>query len=330
MAIMRAIQHEEGCSATELHIGEVPRPEPGSGEILVAVEAAGLNRADILQRKGHYPPPPGASPILGLELAGRVAALGPGVEDWSLGDRVFGLVSGGACATHCLIPAEQAMAIPDEWDDSFAAAIPEVFFTADETLFEKGGLEPGTRVLIHAGGSGVGSTAIQMAAVTGARIFTTAGSPEKLKRASALGAELAIDYKTEDFAERILEHTDGAGVALILDFIGAAYLKRHLRILGERGSMVVIGLLGGVRAELDLGAVLSKELRIVGAVLRSRPTAEKARMKTRFLDRWMGPLLRKEVAPVIHAEIPWTRIGEAHRLMEENGHFGKIVLRIQD
>ena len=329
MATMQAVTFVEGGGADTLTVEEVARPLAGPGQLLVAVHAAGINRADVMQRKGFYPPPPGASPILGLELAGVVEAVGPDVDGFKPGDRVFGLVEGGAYADYCTMHAALAMPIPDDWAFTFAAAVTETFYTANETLFGVGGLVEGEHVLIHAGGSGVGSTGIQMAKAAGAHIYTTAGSPEKLARCLKLGAHVGIHYKTEDFVQKILEATNGEGVHLVQDFIGAAYLTRNLKVLQQRGRLVVVGLLGGSRAELDMGLILRKQLKIQGSVMRSLPLAEKVEIKQRFCDRWLPLLVKGALKPVIYEEIPMGRVPEAHQLMEENRHFGKIVLRIQ-
>lgn len=326
MSTMKTVVFEEGCAPKDLCLADMPRPVPGPGQLLVRVHAVGVNRADCLQRMGHYPPPPGASPLLGLELAGEVVTVGDDVTGFYAGNRVYGLVEGGAYAEYCLMAAPLAMRIPEGWDYSFAAAITETFFTAHETLFTLGGLTPGERVLIHAGGSGVGSTAIQMAASEGAFIFTTAGSGDKLRQCAALGAQVTINYKEEDF-EQVIKGS-GEGVDLVEDFIGAAYLERHLRVLKRKGRLIVIGFLGGLKAEVNLGLVLTKQLQILGSVMRSLPLVEKAAIRDRFEKKWLPLLLRGELKPVIFDEIPFERAGEAHYLMEENRHFGKIVLRI--
>ncbi|MDJ0835484.1 MAG: NAD(P)H-quinone oxidoreductase [Acidobacteriota bacterium] len=327
--MMDAAAVKEGGGVDSLTIEKVPKPKPAAGQLLIAVHAAGVNRADILQRKGFYPPPPGASTILGLELAGVVDQVGPDVTGFSPGDRVFGLVEGGAYAQYCTMHAALAMPIPAEWDFTFAAAIAETFYTAGETLFSVGELSEGEHLLIHAGGSGVGSTAIQMARTVGAHIYTTAGSEEKLDRCRQLGAHVGIPYKTEDFAQKIRSLTRGEGIHMVLDFIGAAYLARNLSVLRRKGRLVVVGLLGGARAELDLGLILRKQLKIHGSVMRSLPLDEKAAIRKRFCSRWLPLLERGELKPVISEEIPFSRVRDAHQMMEENRHFGKIVLRIQ-
>lgn len=252
--------------------------------------------------------------------------LGPEVTGFQIGDRVFGLVAGGGYSELCCLHSHLAMRIPDSWDYLTAAAIPETFFTASETLCQLGRLIAGERVLIHAGGSGVGSTAIQMARLVGAQVFTTVGNGEKAAACLALGAKRAIEYKNQDFVAEILQETGGMGVNLILDFIGATYLDRNLRLLSRDGRLVLVGLLGGVKAELNLGLVLSKRLQILGSVMRSAPLEEKIAITNRFSLRWLPLLMEGQLHPVIHGSLPIERVGEAHSLMESSQHFGKIVL----
>jgi len=326
---MKAVMFQEGGSAETLHIRDVPMPRVGPGQLLLEVGATAVNRADILQRMGKYPPPKGASPILGLEVAGTVSAIGEGVDGFSRGDRVFGLVSGGGYAQFCLIDADMAMSMPAEWDFGYAAAIPEVFFTAGETLFTLGGLKAGESVLIHAGGSGVGTAGTQMAHAIGAEVFVTAGSWEKIEASKKLGSRAGIHYKTEDFATRIDELTDGKGVHLVQDFIGASYLSRNLQVLRRGGRLVLVGLLGGARTELNLALLLAKQIKIFGSIMRGLPLAEKVEIKQRFEARWLPRLIAQEIRPVIYEAFSYEEVSKAHSLMEENRHFGKIVLRIQ-
>ncbi len=325
---MKAVVFDQFGEAEVMRWDDAPEPEPGPGELLVAVRAAGVNRADLLQRRGHYPPPPGASQILGLEIAGEVVALGQGCGRFKIGDRVFGLVEGGGYGERCVLPEALAMATPDAWEDSFAAAIPEIFFTANETLCHLGGLQAGEEVLIHAGGSGVGSTAIQMAQLLGARVATTAGGSAKVTRCRALGAELGIDYKTQNFADEVRQWSRAGGVHLILDFVGAAYLDHHLELLRPQGRLVLIGLLGGHTAPLRLGLVLAKRLRILGSVLRMLTLAEKVDVMRRFQLQWMDAILKNAIVPIIHEKIPVKKVVDAHKMMEASTHFGKIVLTI--
>ena len=299
-------------------------PELGPTELLVDVRAAGVNRADILQRRGLYPPPPGESEVLGLEIAGVVVEVGAKVHGFAVGDRVCGLVAGGGYAERCRLEAGLAFAMPDTWSFARAAAVPEVFMTANENLIELGGLQPGETALIHAGGSGVGSTAIQMAVHMGVETYTTTGSPEKVARCEALGVAMAIPYKTQSFAEEIAAKCKGVDV--VLDFVGARYLADNLGLLRRRGRLIVVGLLGGRKAELDLGLLLRRQLTIKGSVMRSLPLADKIAIKKRFEDRWWDLLVAGKLGPLVHAEIPMEEAARAHRMMEESAHFGKIVL----
>ncbi len=313
-----------------LAMGEVERPAPGKGQLLVRVRASALNRADTLQRRGAYPPPPGESDILGLELAGEVEALGEGVEEseFCKGGRVFGLVGGGGYAEYALIDGEMAIPIPEGWSFAQAAAVPEVFFTANETVFVLGGLQEGESVLIHAGGSGVGTAAIQMASLIGARVFFTAGSEEKIAKAKALGAEEGINYKSHDFAEEIKRLTDGQGVDVVEDFLGASYLARNLSVLNAGGRLVLVALMGGAKTEIDLGLVLRKRLQIFGSVMRSRSLADKRAITRRFRERWLPPLADGRIKPIIDSVYPLDRVREAHEAMEANRNFGKIILEV--
>lgn len=323
---MRAVVCDGKGDRTVLRVTELPDPTPKKDELLVDVKAAGINRADILQRRGLYPPPPGASEILGLEIAGTVAEMGESCTKFRKGDRVFGLVEGGGYSSRCTIKEAMAIATPENWDDRFAAAIPEVFFTAHETLFSTGGLQRGEEVLIHAGGSGVGSTAIQMARQTGASIATTASSHEKLTHCSQLGADLCINYKEQDFVTEILPWSKGGGVHLVLDFVGAAYLNKHLKALRPLGRMVSIGLLGGARAELNLGLLLTKRLQIKGSVMRNLSLSDKVSIKARFMENWMPRLCDKSIKPVIFKDFSVEDVCKAHETMETNKHFGKMIL----
>jgi len=325
---MKAVVVDAVGGPEQLRLADVPEPTAGHDDLLVQVAAAGVNRADVLQRKGFYPPPKGESELLGLEVAGVVRAMGPGVTGWAEGDRVFGLVAGGGYAEYCCLDSRLAMAMPEHWSFEVAAAIPEVFMTAHEVLFVRGELSCGEWVLIHGGGSGVGSTAIQMAAACGARIATTAGHGSKLERCAELGAETLVHYREQDFVREIERVTAGRGVDLILDVVGAAYLQRNLAALAHAGRLVLVGLLGGRRAELDMGIVLSKRLKIVGSIMRSLPIEEKVGMRDRMMQRWWQALLEGEVRPLIDCVISLDQVAQAHRRMEESAHCGKIVLRV--
>jgi putative PIG3 family NAD(P)H quinone oxidoreductase len=305
--------------------GDVPTVRPG--EILVRVEAAGINRPDVLQRKGEYPPPPDASPVLGLEIAGKIVALGAGVTGHAVGDRVCALANGGGYAQYCAVPATQALPFPKGYDAVKAAALPETFFTVWANLFMMAELKAGESVLIHGGSSGIGTTAIQLAAALGARVFATAGSAEKCEACLGLGANRAINYRSEDFAAVIAGETGRAGVDVILDMIGAAYFERNLKSLARDGRLSIIAFLGGAVAErVNLAPIMLKRLRVTGSAMRPRTAAEKQTIRDALLAK-VWPLLEAgRVAPVVHAVMPYAEAAAAHRMMEEGDHIGKIVL----
>ena len=323
---MRAVLCDGAGGPEVLTIGTCPKPLPGPGQLLVRVKACALNRADLLQRMGRYPPPPGEPEILGLELAGDVELTGEGVEIFTPGDKVFGLVGGGAYAEFALLDARMAVPMPNGWSYLDATAVPEVFFTAAETLFTVGGLAAGETVLIHAGGSGVGTAAIQLAQFRGARAFVTAGSDEKIQRCVELGAAAGINYKTENFADRVQTLTDGGGVDLIEDFIGAENLERNLACLRPRGRLVLIAMMGGAKAELDLGIILRKRLRVAGFVLRPQSLPEKRAITERFQQHWLPALTSGDLRPVIDRTYPIAEVAAAHEWMGQNRNFGKILL----
>jgi NADPH:quinone reductase len=312
----------------ELKLATRPTPVPGQGEVLVRVAAAGVNRPDVMQRQGRYPPPPGASDIPGLEIAGEVAALGPEVRGVALGDRVTALLSGGGYASYALAAAPLCLPVPGNLSMIEAAAIPETFFTVWTNLFDRGGLKAGETVLIHGGTSGIGTTAIQLAHALGARVFATAGSADKARACERLGAARGIDYHAEDFVEIVRKETDGKGVNVILDMVAAAYLARNLDALDIEGRLVVISLIGGARAELNLNTLMSKRLTLTGSTLRIRSVAQKA-IVADGVKRNVWPLIAAgKVKPVIHATFPLAEASEAHRLMESSKHIGKIVLTL--
>jgi putative PIG3 family NAD(P)H quinone oxidoreductase len=309
---------------------EMPDPEYSAGEVLVDIYAAALNRADLMQRAGNYPPPPGASDVLGLEMAGRIAALGSEVTGWQVGDRVCALLPGGGYAEQINVPAGMLMPIPQDWSYEQAAAIPEVFFTGFVNLFIEAGLQDGETVLIHGGASGVGTASIQLAREAGCPVFITAGTDEKTAYCRDLGAELAINYNEEDFAERVLAYTDGQGVDVILDMVAAAYLERNIRLLKQKGRLVFISLLSGTKAEIDLGAVLRRRLRLMGSTLRPRPVAEKVDIKEQFMDRFWPKLVDGTIQPIIDSVYPIEQAEQAHRQMSENKNIGKIILTVRE
>lgn len=325
---MQAITFTTPGGPEVLHLATVPDPVPTAEQIVVRVRATALNRADTLQRRGLYPPPPGESEILGLELAAEVESVGSAVKDIAPRDRVFGLVGGGGYAEKAVIDARMAMPIPPSWSFVQAAAIPEVFFTAQETLFTLGNLQKSETVLIHAAASGVGTAGIQMAREIGARVLVTAGSEEKIRRCLELGATAGCNYKERDFAEWIKEVTKGQGVDLIQDFIGAGYWNQNLQSLKTGGRLVLVGLMGGVKVEANLQLIMAKRLQILGSVLRSRPLADKIDITQRFRSHWLPLLASGRIQPVIDRTFPLVQAGDAHRYMEENRNFGKIVLEV--
>jgi len=322
---VRAIEIAEPGGPEVLRLVERPAPEPRAGEVLVRVAAAGVNRPDLMQRQGKYPPPPGASDIPGLEISGEIVAVRD-VDGLRAGDRVCALVTGGGYAEYCAAPAEQCLRIPKAVTERHAAAIPETFFTVWTNLFERGGLQAGERVLIHGGTSGIGTTAIQLARAFGAAVFATAGSDEKCEACRRLGAARAIDYHAEDFVAVVRKETAGEGVDVILDIVGGDYLPRNLDCLRLNGRLVQIGLIGGSKALLDLRAILHKRLTLTGSTLRARTVAEKGAI-ARALERAVWPLLdRGDVRPVVQAELPLERAADAHRELESGGVIGKLVL----
>ena len=323
---MKAITFATYGGPDVLRLEDVAEPIPTADELLVRVRASALNRADTMQRRGHYPPPPGESDILGLELAGEVETVGASASSFKPGDRVFGLVGGGGYAEKACIDYRMAMPIPDDWDFVKAAAVPEAFFTANETLFALGRLDKGETVLIHAGASGVGTAGIQMARQAGARVLVTVGSEEKVARTVALGAEAGINYKTTDFAARVLELTDGAGVDLVQDFIGAAYWQNNLKCLKTAGRLVLVGLMGGAKVEADLGLIMRKRLQVIGSVMRSQPLANKIAITERFRSRWLPELESGRLQPLIDTSFPLAEAAAAHQYMEDNRNVGKIML----
>ena len=303
-------------------------PEPGPREVLIAVAAAGVNRPDILQRQGKYAPPPGASDIPGLEVAGRVAAGGNDVHEWKEGDAICALVAGGGYAEYCAAPVPQCLPVPKGLDFVQAAALPETVFTVWTNLFERGRLSAGETLLVHGGASGIGTTAIQMARARGGRVFATAGTREKCAACERLGAERAIDYAREDFAAVVGEMTAGRGVDVILDMVGGDYLPRNLASLAFEGRLVQIAFLKGPRAEIDLMAVMHRRLTLTGSTLRARSVEEKGRI-ARAVRENVWPLIEKgEVRPVLHATFPLAAAAEAHRALESGTHVGKIVLTV--
>ena len=303
-----------------------PVPRPGEGEVLVAVVAAGVNRPDVMQRQGNYPPPPGAPDIPGLEIAGTVAALGPDVARPHLGERVCALVAGGGYAEYCVAPAALCLPVPEGFTPVEAAALPETFFTVWDNLFTRGRLVAGEWVLIHGGTSGIGTTAIQLAKAFGAQVIATAGSTEKCVACMQLGADHAINYRERDFTEAVDQITAARGADVILDMVGGGYVARNIGCLAVEGRLVQIALLEGAKARVDLVAVMQKRLTITGSTLRPRSVALKAAIAATLGER-VWPLLDSgEVRPIVHATFPLAEAAAAHALMESSAHIGKIVL----
>lgn len=310
-------------------IAKGPLPVAKAGEILVRVEAAGVNRPDVAQREGSYPAPKDASPVLGLEVAGEVVALGEGVTEFAVGDKVCALANGGGYAEYCTVPAGQALPWPKGYDAVRAAALPETFFTVWANLFQMAGLTEGETVLIHGGTSGIGTTAIQLANAFGAKVFTTAGSKEKCEACVKLGAARAINYREEDFVTVIKEATGKKGVDTILDMIGAAYFEKNLAALAKDGCLSIIAFLGGFKAEnVNLTPIMVKRLTVTGSTMRPRTAEEKRGIRDELVAE-VWPLIESgKVAPVIHTVVPLEQVGDAHKLMESSNHIGKIVLTL--
>ena len=323
---MRAVEISKPGPPEVLKAVERPDPMPAAGEVRIRVAAAGVNRPDVLQRRGAYPPPPGASDLPGLEVAGEIDMLGSGVSEWHVGDRVCALLAGGGYATVCTAPAVQCLPIPRGMDFVAAAAMPEAFFTVWTNVFDRGKLRAGESALFHAGSSGIGTTAIQLAVARGSRVFATAGSDEKCRACEQLGAERAINYRTDDFVDVVKQLTGGRGVDLILDIVGGDYIARDLAALAVEGRLVVIGFMGGDTATIDFRRVLGRRLTITGSTLRPRSTVEKGEIATAL--RWeVWPLVEQGVVkPIVYRTFPLDDAAAAHRLMESSEHVGKIVL----
>jgi len=325
---MKAVLIKKPGDESVLEIGDAPDPVPSDDDLLIRVKCAALNRADIMQRQGFYPPPPGASEILGLECAGEVAGVGKNVAGWRIGERVMALLPGGGYAQMAVVHHGSAMKVPPVMNDDEAAAFPEVFLTAFVNLFSLAGVKAGENVLVHGGGSGVGTAAIQLLREAGARSIVTAGSDEKCRRCLQFGADVAINYRKGSFVSGVRDATNGRGADVILDSIGAAYLSQNLDALAQGGRLVLIGLMKGAKGEIDLATVLRRHLKIFGSTLRSRAAAEKAQIVRDFLARFGPALEAGRLRPPIHAALPMTQVADAHRMMQASEHFGKIVLRI--
>lgn len=326
---MQAIVIREFGGPEQLELREVPSPTPGPGQVRLAVHATALNRADLLQRRGLYPPPKGESDILGLECAGVVDALGDGVTSVKVGDRVMALLAGGGYAEQVVIPADMAIPIPSGMSFERAAAIPEAFLTAREALFGLGQLQAGQFVLIHAAAGGVGSAAVQLAALAGARVIGTAGSGEKLELVQQLGAELTVNYREEDFVAQT-KLLNPRGVDLVLDFVGGSYWEQHAKLLSVGGRCVVIGVLGGATAQVNLALLLMKRHQILGLVMRSRELSDKIRITRSFIEHSLPQFSTGKLKPVVDQVFPLAQAQQAHERMEQNLNQGKIVLKLRD
>jgi NADPH2:quinone reductase len=312
----------------QLKLAKRAVPQPGDREVLVRVAAAGVNRPDVMQRQGRYPPPPGASDLPGLEIAGEIVALGANVSALSVGDEVTALLPGGGYAEYAVAAAPLCLPVPSGISMVEAAAIPETFFTVWTNLFDRGRCKAGDTVLVHGGTSGIGTTAIQLAAAWGARVFATAGSEDKARACEKLGAVRGINYRTEDFVAVIRADTAGAGVDVTLDMVAGSYVARNLEIAALEGRVVTISLLGGSKAEINMGMILTKRLTLTGSTLRARTVAQKAEVADAVRKNVWPLLAAGRVRPVIHATFPLAEASEAHRLMETSNHIGKIVLTV--
>ena len=325
---MKAIVVDLEKEGHPLNWEEVEDPVCGPEDVLVDIHTTAVNRADLLQRAGQYPPPPGAPDYMGLEMAGIVAAVGKEAGAWLPGERVCGLLAGGGYAEQVVVPHRQLLPVPQEWDFVRAGAVPEVFLTAFVNLFMEGGLQEGETVLIHGGASGVGTAAIQLAREAGCRVLVTASSEEKLERCRTLGAELGVNYQERDFAEAVLEYTDGVDV--VLDIAAADYLERNLNVLKLKGRLVCIALLSGNRAEIDLGLVLRQRLRLIGSVLRSRSLEEKGEIVHQFRRRFWSLLESGQIEPIIDTVLPIEQVERGHEILMNNANIGKVVLKVRE
>ena len=323
---MRAVIVPEPGDVDALQVVDRDDPEPAAREVVIDVEAAGVNRADLIQRIGKYDPPPGATDVLGLECAGTIAAVGAGVEDWTVGDQVCALLSGGGYAERVAVPAGQVLAAPEGLTLVEAASLVEVASTVWSNVFMLAGLQQGEVLLVHGGGSGIGTMAIQLARALGARVAVTAGSEAKLDFCRDLGAEITINYREQDFVEVVREATDGRGADVILDNMGAKYLPRNVDALATSGRLVVIGMQGGVKGELNLGTLLRKRAAVLATSLRARPSDEKASIVASVRENVWPLVADGLVRPIVHATVPLDRVREAHQMLEESSNIGKVIL----
>ena len=323
---MHAVTAPEPGGPDALTLTDLPDPVPGPGEVVLDMAATAVNRADTLQRQGFYPPPPGASDVLGLECSGTVSTVGRGVDRWSVGDQVCALLAGGGYGEKVLVPAGQLMPVPAGIDLVTAAALPEVACTVWSNVFMIAGLQQGETLLVHGGAGGIGTMAIQLAHALGARVITTAGSAAKLEVCRALGADVAVNYREVDFVEEVRGATGGVGANVILDNMGAKYLGRNIDTLAKEGRLVVIGMQGGTKGELDLGKLMAKRGAVIATTLRARPAEEKAAICASVVEHVWPLVADGTVKPVVHATLPLDRAAEGHRMMEASDHVGKILL----
>ncbi len=327
-ASMQAVTVREPGGPDVLETVSVPVPTPGSDDVLIAVEAAGVNRPDILQREGRYPLPPDASELPGLEVAGRVIAVGDGVSEWQVGDAVMALTHGGGYAEYCVANAGHVLPIPAGLSSTEAAGLPETGFTVTYNVLMRAALARGEVLLVHGGSSGIGSMAIQLATALGSRAVTTAGTEEKCRFAEGLGAELAVNYKSDDWVEAIRNHLDGGRVDVVLDMVGGDYVNRNLAVLGDKGRYALIAFLRGAKATVDLRPLLARRISLTGSTLRPRTIEEKTAIRDVFRERAMEHIESGRIKPNIHATFGLANASEAHRLMESGEHMGKIVLTV--
>ena len=326
---MHAIEVEQTQSGHQLVWREVEDPVPQPGELLVSIHATTLNRADLSQAEGNYPPPPGAPNIMGLDMSGEILELGTGVERWQVGDRACALLAGGGYAEKVAVDQRLLIPIPTGWSFEEAACLPEVYLTAYVNIFMEAGFQAGETILIHGGASGVGTAAIQLAKGAGGRVITTAGRPDKVETCKNQGADLAVNYRTEDFVARTLDYTEGAGVDVILDMVGAEYLERNVSLLKVKGRLVFIATLGGSEATVDIRQLMGKRARLIGSVLRARPVEEKAEIIRRFRQQFWGQIEEGSIHPVIDKVMPVAEAHAAHERMRDYENIGKIVLKVR-
>ncbi len=325
---MKAIEIQQAGGPEVLVPCERPMPEPAAGEVLIKVAAAGVNRPDVLQRMGAYPPPPGASDLPGLEVAGEIVGGDAEAHGWKIGDQVCALITGGGYAEYCVAPAQQCLPIPKGLSLAEAAGLPETYFTVWSNVFERARLQPGESLLVHGGASGIGTTAIQLATALGSTVYATAGTDERARAVESLGATRGINYRDEDFVEVIKQATEGRGVDVILDMIAGDYIARDLKCLADDGRLVIIAVLGGVKAQIDCGQVLRRRLTITGSTLRPRPVSFKAAIAQALLKH-VWPLLEQgRIKPIVHATLPLEQAAQAHAMMEASQHTGKIILTV--